>query len=598
MASHPRNEDGVALVAATVLGLLIGLSAVAALMYSDNVAARLRGQEKVAKAARVAENGIAWTIEEWRRSPGILDFNDGNGDLAATTSAENARIGVEVACAGGTFAITRIENANFGDAQTTPKLIDIRGTYDNMRYAYRALIGPNLVSPIQGSGTRQSQTWQAGSLFTSIGGGGTGTVFANGNVTLGATSGGKTGARIEGDVAVVGNITAGSGSVVTGNRNDAAAAITFPNVAAKIAAKVTEAKGRAASYWSDPQTSLVMNTAITKGETINANPANYGSGWPSQANMKSKSMALVGGNVSLPAGNYAFGRLWLDGTIMTIKAPSGGGTLVLPDIYLTNNARLILDATDGPFTIIQGQNQAFETSTDVGYSTANTSLSTNAWKWNGSSWAQATNGKSGATNPLQITMNGTASANLWYKTGGASSADSGGPKPDRGTGSGYDDWSLRDGGKFITVTPGVGSIGAELWMENAADLVLSNGGQILAGINSASLDALKSGATTDTQIDAMVKNAKGFIAWSGGGSNARLNIDSGAGAGGSGSLFYGMVFGEYDATLGANSEFVGAFVGDNITTAGVMRFDTRLIGIATSEDLNSHHPVVKFRILQ
>lgn len=590
MGSARIGEGGVALVAATALGLVIGLSAIAALSYGDAVLTRVAGQRKVDRAARIAEAGLAYLVEEWRRSPATLNVNDQDGDGRATTSGENPRIGTAVACAGGTFTLLGIEDSTSG--QTTLKLVDVRGTYDGLSYAYRALLGPNLVSPIQGSGTRQSQTWQAGSLFTSIGGG-QGTVFANGSVTVG---GGSPGGVINGDVAVVGSITVGSGGSISGTRNDAASAVTFPDVSAKLSAKISEAKGRASSYWTDPQGALVVNSAVTAAETVNAVTSNYGSGWPSQANMKSKSMAIVGGNVSLAAGNYAFGRLWLDGTIMTIKAPSGGGTLILPDIYLTNNARLILDCSDGPFTVIQPVNQAFETATKVGYNTSNTSTSTNAWKWDGSAFVQATNGGSGASNPLAIKFNGTGSAHLWYKTGGASNSDSTAVKPDRGTGSGYDDWCIRNGGKLITVTPSEGSIGAEMWMENAADLVLANGGQVLAGISSGKLDDLKSSSTTDSDIAAMTKNARGFIAWSGGGSNARLNINAGAGAGGSSSLFYGMVYGEYDATLGSNAEYIGAFVGDNITTAGTMRFDSRLADLAVGEDANTHHVVMKFRI--
>ncbi len=555
--------------------LVAGLS-LASLVLAEAVAKRVHGSVELEKAAAVGEAGLLYIVEQWRRTSGgasasFLDYVDQNGDGRATTPEENAEIGrTRPLGNGGSFELLEI-----ADAEVAPsvrgKVVLVRGVVGGVPYLWRALLSPNLVAPIQGVGTIGSQTWWGGAKFEALGGG-CGTVFGNGNLTV---SGNET---IDGDVRMGGTVQQNGARPITGSVVQGAPPIDFPDQQAIINA-VTEAVNdpKPPGFWKNPVTSLVVTRPLAAAEAINADATRLGSGWSNANTPNMRHMFLRGGAATLPAGNYAFGRLWLDGSTLVIKAPPGGGTLVLADLYLTNGARLVLDARDGPFTIVSPQNNAYYHASSVG--------SSGAVRWNGSGWV------SGAPS---LKVDGSSSAHVWNRTAGVG-AGSNVPKPARGTTNGYDDWVIKNSSALAVVTADPTARGAELYMRSEVDFVLSNGARVMAGVQPNDLAALLNPASGLGALDALAQNAPGFLVWSGGAYLPRLNISAGHGASGLASSFTGLVYGAFEATIGPQGMLTGAFVGKTMNSKGRVRYDARLSKQLTGQDGDSHHVVVKFR---
>ncbi len=566
-ASRSRSERGTVLLLVLIFAAMLALGTASILTTSQALSERVVGEARVGRAAAVGEAGLAYLCEQWRKNPTMLDVSDQNGDGKATTSAENSQVGVVRPLGAGEFIVLEVQDAWIAPT-CLGKVVTIEGRVDGDRYRWRALLSPNLVSPIQGVATIQNQSWSGNASFDSLGGQG-GQVFGNGSLTVSGN------ATITGDVSMGGTVS--GAQAINGGVVQGASPVQFPDQTAIIASVIDQANNpKPAGFWSNPKTALAQTLPVLAMEAIDANPSALGAGWSSANTPNMKHMVIQGGNSSLPPGNYAFGRLWLDNAILTITSPPGGGTLVLSDLYLTNGARLIIDARNGPFTVVTATNNVYETQSAVG--------ATNAQKWNilTSTWSNAS---------PSIKLDGTLSGNIWNRTGGYPSQ---GPKPLRGTGSGYDDWTLKDSSVLAVVTA-PNAKGVEFFMAAAADLVLANGSRIMAGLSGSDLPALQSSLTLGSQLDAMPQNALGFVAWSGGGDTPRLDINAGAGAGGLPTSFTGLTYGGFEGSLGAGGSLTGAFVGYSFTTAGTVRYDSRLAVLLTTPEADTAHVIVKRR---
>jgi hypothetical protein len=564
-------EAGTILIVALAFAVIISLGSTAVLAISGSVASRVDAEVKSGKAASIGEAGLAFLVEQWRKNPTFLDYTDDNSDGKATTSAENAQIGVQRSLGGGTFTLLEVRDQMVNPTART-KLVRVRALYDGFRYTWDAVLSPNLISPIQGVATQQDQIWREGSRFLNLSTQTSGSCYGNGNLTMLGTS------SIAGDVMMGGSIHVPGASSITGEAVEGAPPVTFPDQETVIAAVVSSTRTKPAAFWSNPKTALVQDQAVTAMEVIDGNAANLGTGWSNASTPHLKHLMIRGGVSRLPAGNYAFGRLWLDDAILTIRAPAGGATVVLQDVYLTNRARLILDARDGPITIVTAQNNAFFYGTSVG--------STNAARWDAAQnrWVAAA---------PAIRLDGTTSTYTWNRTAGQSYNT--GPKPARGTTAGYDDWIIKDGAVLATVTASPDSPGADLYMMEGVDLVLANGGKIMGGIQPTSLSALQTRSTSDSQVGAMAQNARGFVGWSGGGYLPRLNISAGNGSTGAASSVTGLLYGGFEGTLGAVGSITGAFVGYSMDSRGRVTYDGRLATLLIEPAADTHHVVVKKR---
>ncbi len=562
-----RAERGAVLLIALVFAVILALGAASVLTTSRAISDRVIGEAKVGRAGGVGETGLTYLCEQWRANPTLLDINDQNGDGQATTALENSQVGVVRSFGGGTFRLLTIEDVNVGPT-VIGKVVTVEASHDGNRYSWRALLSPNLVSPIQGVGTIQNQWWRGTAEFGSLGNG-RGSCFGNGSLTISGT------AQITGEVTMSGNVTQQNQGTINGAVDDAAPPIQFPNQTQIINAVVDFANNsKPAGYWSNPKATLVQSQAVTAMEVIDANPSTLGSGWSSANTPNMKHLMIRGGTSRLPAGNYAFGRLWLDNAVLTIESPPGGGYLVMPDVYLTNGARLIIDTRNGPLTVVTGENNAFE----------GTLTATNAQRWDTTTNAWVNSAPS-------LKLDGTTTSHIWNRTGGNST----GVKPDRGTGSGYDDWTLKDGSIFAVVTPTPNDKGFEMYMQRSTDLVLANGSRLMAGVQPTDLAGLQARATTMPQIDAMGQNAMGFLVWSGGGDLPRLNINAGAGAGGLPSSMTGLTYGGFEGTIGVGGSLTGAFVGYSMDCSGSVSYDSRLASLLTGPADDTEHVVVKRR---
>lgn len=573
--SRRSGERGaVLLVLAMVVAALVAAFALTSLVASDAIARRVGGMARLEKAAAIAESGLAYLVEQWRETSGgagasFLDYTDQNGDGRATLAAENAAIGVPRAIGGGTFTLLEIEDADV-DSGITGKVVLVRAIFDGVPFEWRALLAQNVVAPIQGVGTSGSQRWWGGSQFAAFGDG-RGTVFGNGNLSVSGEG------TINGDVRMGGTITENGARPITGSVVEGAPPVEFPDQQAVIDAVVDRANdAKGAGFWKDPVDSIVFDVPPTAAEALDANPVKLGTGWSSTRTPEMAHLMIRGGRGTLPAGNYAFGRLWLDGAILTIPAPPGGGTLVLSDLYLTNGARLIIDTRAGPMDVVAAKNNAYFYGTDVG--------SSGGRRWTGSGWTSGT---------PSIKLDGSSTSHIWSKTAGQ--GGNVGPKPARGTTAGYDDWTIRDSSVLAVVTSEPNAKGFTLYMQEGVDLVLANGARVMAGVQPGDLDALRSTATGSAALDAMEQNAPGLVVWSGGGYLPRLNINAGRGDGGLASSFTGLTYGGFEATLGPRGKLLGAFVGTSVDTKGTILYDARLAKLLTSAKADTHHVVVKFR---
>jgi len=567
------RERGSGLIVIIVMVLFMTLSAFAVMTYADAAYQRVNGDWKLEKAGAIADGGLSYYVEQWRRTPAVLNSS---GAYPVTRVADNPNFEVARPLGGGTFMITRIERVTLGAGSATEgRVVTIRGEYDGTRNTFRALLAPNLNSPIQGVGTTSTQTWLGTSKFTATGTD-FGTIF--GNSTLGVSAG----AMITGNAKFSGAIT--NAGTITGTKTTGAAPVSFPDQIAIVNAAINQAATNKATagFWQDSKANFLAAGVAAGGvkptsmERIPAAATNLNNSgetiWTGTNTMNQAHYMIRGGNLTMPAGNYAFGRLYLDGTILTLKAPAGGATIVVPDLYLANGARLILDATDGPFNIVTGKNNAYEGSISA------TGAET---------YSNGTNAFTAGTPAL--TMPGDSG--IWR-------GESGGSDPvKKSKGNGHlDDWQIKDGSLLAIVTSDPNAKGAELFMKTDVDLTLANGSGLLSGIQASNLTALKSSATSMSSITAMERNATGFAAWSAGGGNPRLDINTDAGAGGNPSIYGGLTYGAWPGRIGANGTLEGAFVGSTLRNAGTIIYDSRLAAAVSTADANSHHVVVKTRV--
>jgi len=567
-----ERASGNALVVVLIIVFVLLAGATTSLSLAHAVADRIAAALKLDRTAAIGESGLAWVSEAWRRDPAFLAINDLDGDGEATTALENPAIGVPHPLAGGGFTITAIGDAPVGGT-VHGRVVTLRASLDGVHVRWRAIISPNLLSPIQGVGTVSRQDWSGGARFGSLSST-PGTVFSNTDVDVRGQS------TIEGDVTVHGDATTSSGGAITGTITEGAPEVAFPDQQAIIDAVVAQASGaKPAGFWSDARAAIVVDQPVTAMESLSANAGALGSGFNGTNMPGMRHLVVRGGVTHLPAGSYSFGRLWLDGSTMTIRAPAGGGTLVLADLYLTGGARLVIDARDGPFQVISPRNNVFFEGADVG--------SSDARRWNGSAWV------AGAPS---VRLDGGAAQYTWNRTAGQGGNT--GPKPARGTTAGYDDWTVKDDSALVIATPSPGAKGFEVFMPEGVDLVLANGGRILGGIQPAQYDAAASPATTIAGLDALDASAKGFIAWSGGGYLPRLNIDASGANPGHASRVVGLTYGGFEATIGAQGKFAGAFVGKSMNCKGEVLYDPRLSALVVEPEPNTHHVVARWRVTQ
>ncbi len=585
-------ERGTILLTCVIIVILVILASLAMFAYSTAIAERLYGGSRVERAAAVGETGLSFLVEQWRRTPAFLADSD-----TGTPGVQNANIGVvRQADAGGgqmgTFELLSIEDVAMA-ANTTGKMVRVRSEVNGMRYVWQALLSPNISSPIQGVATQEHQTWSGDSTFS-----GDGDLFAGGNINVIGN------AQVNGDAAVTsGNtINTGGGGTITGTQTENMGAPSFPDQQAQVDQVVSDMANAPMSHWTDAKTAINVATAPTRMEIVRETSTNldFNSSWASTRTLVNH-LAIEGGNMTLEGGtgNFAFGRLWMNGGILTIRAPAGGADLVVHDLYLMNGARLILDTRDGPFRVLTPRNQTDSDNGSPGYPTSGSSAFTAGAKWAAGStgtngWsATAVTGPSGA-NPLEAKFDGTTSGFLWVRDACQGTSL---PKPERGTTTGYDDWTIKDQAVLAVVTPNPGAEGVDVYFNNGGDLVLHNGARIMAGVQEANLAALQTPATTAAAIGAMGVNAPGFVAWSGGGDLPRFNIDADSNpVATSGSFFTGLTYGGFEGTIGDLGHFEGGFVGEFFECAGTVVYDSRLRALLARAAPDSHHVVVKFRV--
>ncbi len=568
------NRDtirGAALITTLIVGTAVTLASASVAALVTGVADRVTVGTKLERTRSIGDVGLAFFVEHWRDSATFLDYTDGAGgapaDGKATTAAENAEIGVVREFGSGTFTLTEIRDEQV-TADTVAKTVRVLAVYDRFRYTWEALLAPNLVSPIQGVGTTDNQSWTGGATFDTLGGGSEGSVFGNGSFTASGA-----GTSLTGDVDMGGTATVTSPAVVDGTVSGGAATITFPDKTAIVNAELDAARLQTASYWTNPQTAMTVGAGAVREFIVgDATKMNYGRLTGSNTNTPLKHMLMRGGVSSLPAGNYAFGRLWLDNAILTIKAPPGGGALVLPDLYLTNGARLIIDATDGQFDVIAAKNNSYK-----GYIGGTATLNIDGDKWNSASGGTATTAaQSGSTSVEKVKV-------LKGSTYGS------------GSGS-HDDWQIANGSLVAVVTASSLSKGAEMYIPQDTDFVLANGGLLIGGLEATDLAALQNASTTMATIGAMDSSATGFLAWSSGGGHPRLDINAGTNGGSTASSFTGLTYGGFKGTIGAIGSLAGAFVGQTMTTKGDFHYDPRLADLLVDPQPDTEHVVVKYRV--
>lgn len=588
MLLHRSTRRGSALVMVLVMVTAMTFAAFAVLSLSDTMRASTVGLAKSDKASLVADAGLAYICEQWRRGRNagtpvdILAYTDGDADGRATSAAEQTGtppivIGTAYASAQGTWTLLSIEDIALSG--TTGKQVRVLSQVDGFRAQFDALLAPNFDSPIQGVGTEGDQDWTGGALFDVTGGTATGTVFGNGDFTVGGTS------NINGDASFAGTITDPGANSVTGSKNAGVAPYTFPDPQPFIDAAVTDAKSATpkGGAWLDPLNPA--NFAISGGapvawESLTASTSRMGSGWNTTNTPHLKHMFIRGNAttrtvVTYNAGNLAFGRLWIDNATVIIKTPAGGGTFTIPDLYLVNGGRLIIDASNGEASVVTGVNNAYETASNVGTS--------NPKRWDGSAFSTV------AINTF-AKQGGSSATNVWNQSGGSTSSSY--PKQLEGTGSGYDDWVIEDDSVLAIVTPDINSKGMTMYMQGAADLVLNNGGLILPGVQATDLDTVKTGA--HTAVEAIPGQAIGFIAWSGGGNLPRFDLNEGGG--GHDSTVYGLIYGGFEGNMEPQGKLIGAFVGQSMDTKGEIYYDARLANLLSSQRANSEHVVYKRRV--
>ncbi len=543
---------------------VLSLASMSIVIVADALYDRLTGDAKVEKARALGEAGLGYFAEEWRAHTSYLDYVDGaNGapaDGVATTADESPAIGNAHELGGGTFTLIAIQDKAIAASTSgaKAKLVRVRSTFDGVRFTWEALLAPNLIGPIQGVATTLAQRWQNGATFDALGGG-RGTIFGNSTARFSGT-----GTVVKGDVSMAAGVDVDAPAVVDGTIVENAAPVGFPDVAAIIGATVTAATEQPASYWGDAAADLELDHFAVH-ETIAGSASSLGPGWSDTNTPYLTHLFVRGGSSSLPAGNYVFGRLWLDAAVLTIKAPPGGGTLVLPDLYLTNGARLVLDASEGPFTVVGGFNHVFE----------NPIGGTAALEIDGDLWNK------------HAGEEGTAAADEMVKPLRGSTT---------GSGSSHDDWQIVDGSILAVVTASPSAKGLEMYMPQDADLVLANGGSIRPGLDPSNLKHLANEHAPPAVLDKMETNAPGFIAWSVGGSHPRIDIATGANAGEYPASFTGLTYGGFKAVIGSLGTFTGAFVGQTMTIEGAFHYDSRLADLLIDAEPGSEHAVVKYRV--
>jgi hypothetical protein len=440
-------------------------------------------------------------------------------------------------------------------------------------------------------GTQSNQNWTGGAIFDVTGGDAVGTVFGNGNLSIGGTS------NIDGDASFAGTIDDPGANSVNGTKTENHAPYTFPDQDAVIDAAVATAQGGSpiGGAWLDPRdaSSFTVSGAPPTIEVLNANVSKMGSGWnstntPYMTHFAVKGTGSVAGGdqsvIEFDAGNLAFGRLWIENATVIVKTPPGGGTFALTDIQLFNNARLIFDASDGKATVVTGSNNAFDSSTDVG--------TTSPKRYDNSTQTF----DALADTSTFMKFHGSASSNQWHK----SAANSGSAPKDsgRGTTSGYDDWQILDSSILATVTASPNDKGIEMYSQNGNDLVVDGNSAVMSGLSDVDGDGDVDAADQTllrkgdlTAVLAAPQNAIGFIAWSAGGELPRFDVGEGGGGGSSGVT--GLFYGGWEGNLGPQGKLIGAFVGQDMDSKGAVYYDARLATLLTSARKNSEHVVFK-----
>jgi hypothetical protein len=620
-----RGERGNALAVTFFFVILLTGLAVAWASYASGSATRSVNERHLDEAAAVGDAAIAFVNEQWRRFPDAAGGGSGyptaypKGFLYVTgtetdgwaeiTSAHGP--GVDAPALGqwfsiGTagnprFCLIGIENATVGGGG---KIIRILAQYDQLNYTWEACLAQNTTSPIQGVGTQTNQTWSGGTFNSLSGGTGIGTVFANGNISLG------TGVSIGGNASAHGTVS--GGGAVTGSTTNSAPTITFPDQAAIVNAAEANAASStinpSSSWWggTDPKSFLAstlssataatrpyMEIAIVGTEPSTGLSAPNPTSW---ANLAGKQAHLyVKGNgtqtaastqvLTLPGTTqYAFARLWIDGATVVITAPPGGGTLVMPDIFVTNGGRLILDTSlasgSPPLQILnQGSNQWVSPGIS-GVFTYN--QTTDTWSATAGTGA-ATDNMYGSTKP-------------WYSNDSVGSPT---VKPAQGNG-GYDEWQVSNNAFLATITSSPTAEGAIFYNTAGTDFVMNNGGYIMGGIQSSNVSTLETGAMGSAQgLFSTGANAMGWIGWSGGtgSANARFNVNAHGGTAAN-SGYAGLTYGAYAGAIGSGGSLTGAFVGYSMSVSGTggVLYDSKLAGLISAGTADTNHALTKRRI--
>ncbi len=554
------RAGGTALLVSLLVTMVISLASMSVVVLADAIFDRVAGDGKVDRAQAIGESGLTFIAEQWRASPTFLDYEDGaNGapaDGRATTAGENAAIGVPYELGGGSFTLVEIRDVALA-VDIGGKMVRVRSVYAGFRFVWEALLGPYLVAPIGGVSTSEEQRWTSGARFAARGTG-RGNLLGNSDVLVSGT-----GTTITGDVRASGSVSITPPAVVAGTIAENAPPFGFPDMETTVATAVEEVQRQPASYWRDPQAEL--SSLLAAREFIAASATSLGPGWSSAETPHVTHLFIRGGISSLPAGNYAFGRLWLDNAVLTIKAPAGGGSLVLADLYLKNNARLILDTSEGPFTVVAAANNAFMDS--IGGSA---SLNVDGDRWNRPAGGTATAAADGRVKPLRGTTVGDDES--------------------------HDDWQVADNAQLMVVTAQPTSKGLEAYLPDGNDIVLANGGSVRAGIDLSNLPLLQLPLTPLEYILGLEQNALGFIVWSGGEAISRLEINTGSRGGSTASSLTGLVYGSFRANFGTIASYTGAFVGQTVRTKGEFYYDARLRDVLIEPEPGTEHVVLKDRV--
>lgn len=611
-----RGQRGSALAVVLFIVFLLAGVAVGWAVVAKGSASRSANERDLDEATAVGEAGLAFVVEQWRMFPdnatpqgsypsaypnGFLYVEQTETDGWAEITATNGpgvdadvlgtwfRVGN---AGGGRFTVIGIQNSTVGSGG---KVVRILAQFDNVNYTWEAVLASNTTSPIQGVGTQTTQSWSNGT-FSTIGGGNGGSVFGNGNITIG-TSG-----TINGNVASGGTVS--SSGTITGTKTSNAAPITFPDQAGIVnnaeanAANPTVNPG--SSFWggTDPKTFLTnllapqspltrptMEINILSSEPSTGlsspNPTNWNNLLGKQAHLYVKgngTQATASTQVlTLPGSTqYAFARLWIDAATVVITAPPGGGTLVMPDIYVTNGGRLILDTSlsTAPLTILNQGNNQYEFPGN--YSVNKYTPATNSW---------------GTATTSGSTMTGSTTA--WNNNNGPAS------KPPAGNGS-YDEWGITNNAFLATLTSSPTAQGAVFYNTAGTDFVMNNGGYIMGGIQTANSSTLLNGAMASAQgLFSSGVNASGWVGWSGGvgSNNARFNVNAHGGSPAA-SGYGGLTYGAYSGVIGSNGTLEGAFVGYsmNVSGSGQVKYDPSLASRLQAAAPNTNHVLTKRRI--